>query len=476
MVVTQAQTARRALVKVLLSLAAVYAVLLSVTRESNDADVLAGYRKVVRKVHPDKGGQTADAQRLQAAKDAWDAAKKDAKQSGRPRSDDRARSNHEPAQAMDVADPEKALKAYRIQSKAVMLTYNGVVDLAQWHRFVGHVRANVCKWGVKHWCCTLEVNSKGKLHIHMMVQFHKLKDRDSRCFFFEGLKPRVDSNDLLGEGWSGRKLQDSFDRGFFYCYADKIGTQRDASGAVCLAGNYAPVWDSSAPFHYCVRARWAQGLWKAMKLTHAVYEDYLYKTRDDGIIGKKRTLDACVQREEQEATAKEMAAVVSRIRSNSELFRPFPQVPQAQAWLECFSKDALRYPIMIVLGESQTGKTEWVKSLFKQPLELKIGCLEHFPEEMRAFKRGVHDAVILDDVRDLAFLVRHQEKIQGKYDKAVEFASTPGGQCSYTKWLFCVPFAATCNYSTENLSMLKDNDFLGKDANRVFVEFAPAAV
>ena len=44
MVVTQAQLVRRALVKVLLSLASVYAVLLSVTRESNDADVLVGYK------------------------------------------------------------------------------------------------------------------------------------------------------------------------------------------------------------------------------------------------------------------------------------------------------------------------------------------------------------------------------------------------------------------------------------------------
>ena len=356
MVVTQAQIARRALVKVLLSLASVYAVILSVTRESNDADVLTGYRKLIRKVHPDKGGKKEDCQRLQSAKDAWDAAKQGAKQAGRPRSDDRARDNHTGAQAqdagMDVADPDKVLKAHRIQSKAVMLTYNGVVDLAQWHRFVVHVQANFRSWGVKYWCCTLEVNSKGKLHIHMMVQFQRLKDRDSRCFFFESLKPRVDSNDLLGEVWSGRKLQGSIDRGFFYYYADKIGTQRDEAGSICFAGNYAPVWDSSSPFHYCVRARWAQSLWKARKLMHAVYEDYLYKTGDDGIIGKKRTLDVCVQREEQETEAKEMAAVVSRVRSNKELFRPFPNVPQAQTWLECFRKDALRHPIMVVLGKS----------------------------------------------------------------------------------------------------------------------------
>ena len=56
----------------LASLASVYAVLLSVTRESNDADVLAGYKMLIRKVHPDKGGRKEDCQRPQSAKDAWD--------------------------------------------------------------------------------------------------------------------------------------------------------------------------------------------------------------------------------------------------------------------------------------------------------------------------------------------------------------------------------------------------------------------
>ena len=64
MVITQAQIARRALIKVLLSSASVYAELLLVMCESNDADVLAGCRKVLRKVHPDKGGATEDAQRV----------------------------------------------------------------------------------------------------------------------------------------------------------------------------------------------------------------------------------------------------------------------------------------------------------------------------------------------------------------------------------------------------------------------------
>ena len=169
-----------------------------------------------------------------------------------------------------------------------------------------------------------------------------------------------------------------------------------------------------------------------------------------------------------------MQEVIKRIKTNSSLYRPFPVVAEASQWLEHFKQDAMRYPLLIVRGESHTGKTEWVKSLFRNALELKIGALEHFPSQMRSFSRDVHDALILDDVRDLAFLVAHQDKLQGKYDAVLEFASTPGGVCSFTKWLFKVPVAVTCNYSTKNLEYLTENDFLGKVANRVVVDFPPA--
>ena len=79
-----AQQARRAFVKVLLALAAVYGVALSLSQRASDADLVAGYRKLVRRVHPDKGGSVQDMQRLQGAKDAWEDAKCGAS-AGRPR-------------------------------------------------------------------------------------------------------------------------------------------------------------------------------------------------------------------------------------------------------------------------------------------------------------------------------------------------------------------------------------------------------
>ena len=90
---------------------------------------------------------------------------------------------------------------------------------------------------------------------------------------------------------------------------------------------------------------------------------------------------------------------------------------------------------------------------------------------MKTFRRGHHDGVVLDDLRDLSFLVCHQDKIQGKYDAEVEFQSSPCGESAYTLDLFAVPFVATANLSTANLEFLETNDFLGKPGNRVVVHW-----
>ena len=72
------------------------------------------------------------------------------------------------------------------------------------------------------------------------------------------MKPRADPNDLLGDGWCKKKLQESFNRGFFYVWADKVGTQRDEHGDQCVAGNYEPVWESTVDCHYDMKSRWAE--------------------------------------------------------------------------------------------------------------------------------------------------------------------------------------------------------------------------
>ena len=54
--VSNIDTAKRALVTLLKSIAVIYGLVAGLTRESTDVQVRAAYKNVSRKAHPDKGG------------------------------------------------------------------------------------------------------------------------------------------------------------------------------------------------------------------------------------------------------------------------------------------------------------------------------------------------------------------------------------------------------------------------------------
>ena len=467
--ITPLQAAKRALVSLLLTLARAYNVTLDINRDSSDAKVKEAFRKVVRRVHPDRGGSVADTQKLNNAKEEWEKAGAARRPKGRPK-DSRTppTSTASPAAPLGLGEPAES-KGIRINAAHVLLTYKGIESLDQWLRYVDFCQGHTREWTVKHWCATLEGPS---LHIHVMLQFRAKIDRHSKYFSFENIPPNASTDDLCGEGINGRRFQQSVDRGMFYVWANKKGTVRDMEGGLCVVGNYAPCWTKprKGVFRYEVRGKWPEKLWKQYKLETSVYEEYLFLCRD-GVPARKRNLEAVRRWEKGKAIEELIAANTKRIRSNPDLYKPFPVIPEATEWLAQFKDDALRYPILIVKGPSACGKTEWANSLFKNPLEVKVGDLEHFPDRLRRFDRDQHDGLILDDVRNLEFLGRHQEKLQGKYHAADEFASTPSGDYSYDQYLFAVPIVVTVNGSTKNLDYLNSHDWLGKPANRVVVNY-----
>ena len=461
--------AKRAFVAALCSVAGNYGLAAPAKRDSTDADLNAAFRAIARAARPDKGGRLEDSQRLHKARDDWQAAARAPGKAGRPRQCAQPR-GHETDKDVKVGLPiaeGPSRRQFRIRGEAALFTYQGVADLAQFRRLVAFVSEHVKAWGVKHWCATLETNADGSPHARVMLQFLASVDRGASGFAFEGLRPNVSPNDLLGEGVCRKKKQLSIDRAF-YVWADKEGTQRDEHGALCVLGNYAPCWTDAA-YRYQVLGAWPEKLWKHRKLSHRKYEEYLYLCRD-GVPGRKRNLDAVCNRECEVADAAEIEATTKRVRSTLGLYKAFPRVPEADEWLAPFQSDRLRYPILIVLGPSYSGKTEWAKSIFAQLYELKIGSLMYFPDGTRGFNRRAHDGLVLDDVRDLRVLADRQDKLQGKYDAAVEFASTPGGACSYTKFTFAVPIVVTINCSTKNLTCLESHDWLGNASNRVVVQ------
>ena len=84
------ESARRAFLSLLLRLGRSHAVPLQISRESPDQELLKAYRRISKKVRPDRGGSLAQSQSLNASKYAWEEARKKSKCPGRParRTDD----------------------------------------------------------------------------------------------------------------------------------------------------------------------------------------------------------------------------------------------------------------------------------------------------------------------------------------------------------------------------------------------------
>ena len=372
--------AKRALVKLLKEMAAIYTLTLSVARDSPDPAVRTAYRKVSVKAHPDRGGDADHQRQLNAAYSAWEAAAK-AKQAhgGKGRKGKAAKEKGGNGGCADASPgllhlcSGRGELGFRFQSAAVLLTYQKFETTDAWGHFVSFVKGSLAQWSVKFWGATMETNFDGTFHFHLMLQFKSAKDRAASTFAFEGKRPNAQPNDLLGEGWCGRAWQESVNRAFFYVFADKEGTVRDEAGEPCWAGNYEPAWLKSK-YTYPVSGRWLDKLHRAYKLSLDNYESYVFLSCD-GVVFRKRNIDAIRAHRDDLARKAEIAERAKRLRANPDIWQPFQDVPEAQEWLNTFKQDAIRYPLLVVFAPSLSGKTEWAKSLFVRPYKVEVGPL-----------------------------------------------------------------------------------------------------
>ena len=128
------ESAKRAFFSLLLRLGRSHGVPLQISRQSPDPDLLKAYRRISKKVHPDRGGSLAESQNLNASKDAWEEARQKSKCPGRP-----AQENTEEHKFGSGHLVVASKRGFRIRSVAVLLTYQGFKDCAQWRRFLSFV-------------------------------------------------------------------------------------------------------------------------------------------------------------------------------------------------------------------------------------------------------------------------------------------------------------------------------------------------
>ena len=89
--------------------------------------------------------------------------------------------------------------------------------------------------------------------------------------------------------------------------------------------------------------------------------------------GRLRNVEEATRGEEELLDADELAQNRERIHSNPDLHKPFKRFEVAEKWLQTFLVDAHRYALMLVWGQSRTGKTELGKSWFRNPCCMTLG-------------------------------------------------------------------------------------------------------
>ena len=267
--VSHVDRAKRALVTLLNRLAVLYKLVLGVTRDSTDTEVRGAYKKLSRRCHPDRrGGSNEHQKALNLAHESWQEAKQAAEDSKKKKSQPK---DNTPADTVVLPSwrQNRLLKEFRFRSAAVLLTYQKFSEPDVWKRFLKFVRSQLFQWKAQYWCATLETNSDDTFHLHLALQFYSAADRTVQAFTFEGVAPNARANDLLGEGWCGKKWQESVDRAFFYVWANKVGTVVDQSSGLCVEGNRMPAW-TSASNTYAVKGAWLDKPLRAYKLSLTV--------------------------------------------------------------------------------------------------------------------------------------------------------------------------------------------------------------
>ena len=155
---------------------------------------------------------------------------------------------------------------------------------------------------------------------------------------------------------------------------------------------------------YQVLGKWPETLWKQRKLSAELSDEYLFLMRD-GVLARKRNLEAVREHEEAAAERALIEANTARLRSQSCTSPGWPLSKRTAFGTLCWWL--------------------WVPHIL-----------------------GIR-----------------------KYAARVEFATTTGGTCAYSRYLFAVPIAITANHSTRNLDFLHTHDWLKHTSNRVFVQF-----
>ena len=326
--------------------------------------------------------------------------------------------------------------AFRLQSKAFMMTFNSILFVASaefWVEFVDWVKDRCQTFGAKFWSCTMELSLRseevGRVHLHAYWSWTTARGVDHDCtdqWCFRGVRPRVDVN---SEHRGPYEWKRACQHGHWYVQVQKLGTLESAT-------NYAP-WEND----WIPEAWWATALWKQHKLDHETYLRISMQLRD-GHDRRKACVDAVIAAESAVAHADEQAAARQAIARRSLPFKPLH--PDIERFKMQHAEIDDRYVCLVLWGPSRTGKSRLARSLYGDDRTLVVDIQHALHPDLRGFRRGHHLCLLLDEMSSPEFIAKNKKLLQAHVDGA-KLGQSATQLYSYNVFLWRVPIIITTN-------------------------------
>ena len=356
--------------------------------------------------------------------------------------------------------PAPAKKAFRLHSKAFLLTFNSIAFTASielWGEFTAWIKERVSKYKANYWSAAMEKSSHaethGRVHVHVYFSWQTagsngVDHSTTDAWVFRSCRPRVDVNSETRGPYFWLK---ACQHGHFYCSVFK-------EGALYTDTNYPP-WQGQ----WVPEAAWVVSLWKQHKLGHDAFLRLSAKLRD-GHDRRKAAVAAVRESESAFEFDAERAWARQQILAKARPFKPLPW--GIENWKMGYEEVEERYRMLVLYGPSQTGKSRLARSLFgtERTLVVDVQHAEH--PDMHAYRRHSHLAVLLDEVADPSFIVNNKKLLQAHVDGAI-LGQSATQKFTYEVFLWRTPIILTTN--NWNLSHLCAEDLDWIHANCVAV-------
>ena len=104
-----------------------------------------------------------------------------------------------------------------------------------------------------------------------------------------------------------------------------------------------------------------------------------------------------------------------------------------------------RYSMLVLVGPSKMGKSEWAKDMRGVDKTLVVDCQNAEHPDLADFDPQRHAAIVFDEISGPDFVLHNKKLLQGHVDGA-RLGQSPTQRFAYEVMLWRVPIILTCNH------------------------------